>query len=294
MKGRSREKIADVFEWIRCLADGEKFLPRAWQKPSSSDEFALKIERAIETRMREERFSYRNGKIIFPTKYCILISRSDEAQWRGVKRKVLESRLRSFMHERLQPVYSSHTYAFDDYEVSIKADDLLREGDLEVKHFWADTDETFEVRIRSISPDIDRKVLEATTQKMPNGLDEVTRIRRGEHEEETVVRQGRHDLHNLEVWRDGICQKIYPIGRNAIFIGRGSGDVAVDVSLHGDPEISRLHVILTRKEHSGIDIEVIGKNPVFVNEKILQSGQSLCVSGEEILKIGNYALRMKK
>src|SRR5207237_10100936 len=54
------------------------------------------------------------------------------------------------------------------------------------------------------------------------------------------------ELYSVEIWRGGVRQTVVPVSKPEITIGRGSKSVSVDLPIKGDPEVSRVHAVLTR------------------------------------------------
>ena len=52
------------------------------------------------------------------------------------------------------------------------------------------------------------------------------------------------ELYKLEIWMNGVRQNVVPIYNMEISVGRGSRSKPVDITLSGDPEISRRHLTL--------------------------------------------------
>ena len=61
----------------------------------------------------------------------------------------------------------------------------------------------------------------------------------------TAVKKRAREFFKLEIWQNGVRQTIVPIFQNEVVIGRGSKSKPVDITLAGDPEISRRHLVLT-------------------------------------------------
>ena len=71
---------------------------------------------------------------------------------------------------------------------------------------------------------------------------------------------------------------VVPIYQNEISIGRGSTSKPVDISLSGDPEISRRHLSLTTDGQNNFWIINEGRNPAMINNYELQINQKISVS----------------
>ena len=84
----------------------------------------------------------------------------------------------------------------------------------------------------------------------------------GEH---TVVRRRIKELYSIEVWKDGVREAVVPVNKAEITIGRGSRSITVDLALKGDPEVSRVHAVLTRENDGRYWVTSKGRNPLTVN-----------------------------
>ena len=73
----------------------------------------------------------------------------------------------------------------------------------------------------------------------------------------------------MEVWRDGVREAVVPISKTEITIGRGSRSMTVDLPLKGDPEVSRVHAVLTRENDGRYWLVPKGRNPTLVGGREL-------------------------
>src|SRR4029079_12100034 len=87
--------------------------------------------------------------------------------------------------------------------------------------------------------------------------------------EQTVVRPRATALFSVEIWRSGVRESVVPIMKNEITIGRGSRSITVDLPIKGDPEVSRVHAVLSRDNEGRYWLIAKGRNPTLVNGKEL-------------------------
>ena len=116
----------------------------------------------------------------------------------------------------------------------------------------------------------------------------------GEDEEEmTHVKKRLPELYRLEIWRGGVRQNVVPIFQNEIVIGRGSKSRPVDITLAGDPEISRRHLILIFDAMGNFSLVNEGRNPAVINNNELPMGQRIVVSPGLPIGICSYVIRIQ-
>ncbi len=84
-----------------------------------------------------------------------------------------------------------------------------------------------------------------------------------------MVRPKAMALYSVEIWRSGVREAVVPIMKNEITIGRGSRSISVDLPIKGDPEVSRVHAVLSRDNEGRYWLVAKGRNPTLVNGKEL-------------------------
>ncbi len=114
-----------------------------------------------------------------------------------------------------------------------------------------------------------------------------------EGEEMTHVKKRMPELYRLEIWRGGVRQNVVPIFQNEIVIGRGSKSKPVDITLAGDPEISRRHLILIFDTMGNFSLVNEGRNPAVINNNELPMGQRIIVSPGLPIGICSYVIRIQ-
>jgi hypothetical protein len=115
----------------------------------------------------------------------------------------------------------------------------------------------------------------------------------GEGEEMTHVKKRVTELFKLEIWRGGVRQNLVPVFQNEISIGRGSKSKPVDISLPGDPEISRRHVTIVLDQSGTFWLINEGRNPALVSNREIPMGQRAKVNPGETIAICTYLLRVQ-
>ena len=123
---------------------------------------------------------------------------------------------------------------------------------------------------------------------------EIMTAGRGDDSEEmTHVKKRIQELYRLEIWRGGVRQNVVPIFQNEIVIGRGSKSRPVDITLAGDPEISRRHLILICDAMGNFSLVNEGRNPAVINNNELPMGQRIAVSPGLPIGICTYVIRIQ-
>jgi hypothetical protein len=111
--------------------------------------------------------------------------------------------------------------------------------------------------------------------------------------EQTVVRPKATALYTVEVWRDGVREAVVPVMKNEITIGRGSRSITVDLPVKGDPEVSRVHAVLSRDNEGRYWLVAKGRNPTVVNGRELPREEPTEVSPDQKIAICNFVLRIQ-
>lgn len=112
-------------------------------------------------------------------------------------------------------------------------------------------------------------------------------------EEMTQVKKRVQELYRLEVWQNGVRQTVVPVFKNEIVIGRGSKSKPVDITLAGDPEISRRHLVMTVDPAGNFSVINEGRNPATINNAELPIGQRISVAPGLPITVCSYILRIQ-
>ena len=306
-----------VLDKVRHWIDGESaelVLEEAARdaqiKPRSQAEaFIVKIAKAVEDVMQNELVPLPQGTAIIPTEYIIFLSEQDDKEWQGVKRRGLEQGLYHILVERAKEIAGKKKLETQSFAVELRVDGTLEKGDIRVQHGWAEdsSDKTGVLARPKNSP---LPMAQNVTQNQPilqtpnfaaqpsTNLNQtpsrqVSPASSEDAEEMTqVLKRQAPELYRLEIWRGGVRQTVMPIYQNEISIGRGSKSQPVDVSLSGDPEISRRHLSLIFSEE-GFSIVNEGRNPAMVNNYELPVGEKIAVSAGVPINVCSYLLRIQ-
>ena len=111
--------------------------------------------------------------------------------------------------------------------------------------------------------------------------------------EQTVVRPRIRTLYSVEIWKDGVRESVVPITKSEITIGRGSRSITVDLPLKGDPEISRVHAVLTLENDGRYWLVPKGRNPTLVGGRELPREERTEVLPDQKIAICNFVLRIQ-
>ncbi|HXH68752.1 MAG TPA: FhaA domain-containing protein [Pyrinomonadaceae bacterium] len=314
-----------VLDKVRHWIDGEsaelvleEAARNAQVKPRSQAEaFIVKIAKGVEEVMQNELVPLPQGTAIIPTEYIIFLSEQDDKEWQGVKRRGLEQGLYHILAERAKEIAGKKKLETQSFAVELRVDGTLEKGDIRVQHSWEeDSSNKTGVLPRPknlpsppspqniphnqpviqtpsfvTQPSINLNQTPATVQQTPRQQD--FSFQSEDAEEMTHVQKRQSpELYRLEIWRDGVRQSVMPIYQNEISIGRGSKSQPVDVSLSGDPEISRRHLSLIFSDGSFSAVNE-GRNPAVINDYELPKGQKIPVSAGVPIAVCSYVLRIQ-
>lgn len=330
-----------VLDKVRRWIDGESaemVLEQAARdaqvKPRShSEEFIVKIARAVEDVMQREMVPLPQGTTIIPTEYTIFLSDEDDKDWQGVKRRGLEQGLYHILAERAKEISGKKKLETKTFVVELRVDGTLEKGDVRVQHSWEDStggktsvlarpknapaEQTPPKQPAPAATDFTHTLPRQeqysapvqppnfTQQQHPNRPNQipptvpqinyspVVPLPNEEAEEMTHVQKRQTELYRLEIWQNGVRQSVIPIFEKEISIGRGSRSKPVNVALGGDPEISRRHVTLATDAAGNFWLTSEGRNPAVINNYELPTGQRVSVSPGAPITICTYLLRIQ-
>ncbi|MDQ3181784.1 MAG: FHA domain-containing protein [Acidobacteriota bacterium] len=289
---------------------------------SQAEEFIVKIAKAVEEVMQREIIPLPQGTTIIPTEYIIFLSENDDKNWQGAKRRGLEQGLYHILAERAKEIAGKKKLETQSFAVELRVDGTLEEGSVRVQHSWDDSSSNKTgvlVRPKNLPqmhdqpkqqtqppnnpilpiPDFVQSQSVPANQPPPPTIQslnvpQVSTYQTGGLEELTHVNKRlAKEFYKLEIWREGVRQNVVPIYQNEISIGRGSVSKPVDISLSGDPEISRRHLSLITDGENNFWIVNEGRNPAMINNYELQNNQKISVSPGVPIAICSYLLRIQ-
>jgi len=251
------------------------------------EEFLVKIAREVEAAMQREMFTPPGGPTYIPREYIVYLSGDDDKEWQGEKRRGLEQGLFHVLSERARELAGSTQLATSSFAVELRVDGTLNKGEFRVQPVWDET-ESGHTMVTARKSDLLQTVL-------PGGEPEEAAAPGAEstESEQTMVRARPAQLYSVEIWRNGVRQSVIPITKTEVTIGRGSRNVAVDIPIKGDPEVSRIHVVLTRDQDGKYWLTPRGRNSTLVNGRELPRDVRSQVGPDEKIDICSYTLRIQ-
>jgi len=287
-----------LLETIRRWVDGEDSAdPLAKAEAEARprrvwEDFLVKIAREIEAVMQREMFTPPGGETFIPPEYIVYLSADDDKEWTGDKRRGLEQGLYYVLSERARELTGKTKLHTKQFAVELRVDGTLEKGQFRVQPVWDVEQSATQTQVtqRGSSSEADADVFADETHNANETLE-------NSESEETQVRPRVEQLYSLEIWRDGVRQKVVPVVKPTITIGRGSRSVAVDVAIKGDAEISRLHAILEKDSEGRYWLTSKGRNSTFIKgdgePREIAREERMAVAPDEKIEIGSYTLRIQ-
>ena len=248
------------------------------------EEFLVKIAREVEAAMQREMFTPPGGPTYIPREYIVYLSPEDDKDWQGDKRRGLEQGLFHVLSERGRELSGSTQLAVKSFAVELRVDGTLAKGEFRVQAVWDETESGHTMVTARVDP---------TRASTFNPNDTIRETADGSESEQTVVRPKAAPLYAIEVWRDGVREAVVPITKPEISIGRGSRSVSVDLPIKGDPEVSRVHAVLSRDNQGRYWLVPKGRNPTFVSGRELPREETTEIAPDEKIGICNFVLRIQ-
>ena len=280
--------IESIRKWIDGET-GEDLLEAADEhaKPRRVwEEFLVKIAREVEAAMQREMFTPPGGPTYIPREYIVYLSAEDDKDWQGDKRRGLEQGLFHVLSERARELSGSTQLAVKSFAVELRVDGTLNKGEFRVQAVWDETEAGHTMvtsRIDHSSAEVNFNPNE-TIREFASDTSEA---------EQTIVRTKSAPLYSVEVWRNGVREAVVPVMKNEITIGRGSRSVSVDLPIKGDPEVSRIHVVLSRDNQGRFWLVAKGRNPTSINGREVVREEPTEIGPDEKIAICNFVLRIQ-
>ena len=252
------------------------------------EEFLVKIAREVEAAMQREMFTPPGGPTYIPREYIVYLSADDDKEWQGDKRRGLEQGLFHVLSERARELSGQTQLAVKSFAVELRVDGTLNKGEFRVQAVWDETESGHTM----VTPRVTQSTQSGQPQFNPNDT-VVERIEDVSESEQTVVRPKATALYTVEVWRDGVRESVVPIMKNEITIGRGSRSISVDLPIKGDPEVSRVHAVMSRDNQGRYWLVAKGRNPTLVNGRELTREEPTEVAPDQKIAICNFVIRIQ-
>ena len=249
------------------------------------EEFLVKIAREVEAVMQREMFTPPGGPTYIPREYIVYLSADDDKDWQGDKRRGLEQGLFHVLSERARELSGQTPLAAKSFAVELRVDGTLNKGEFRVQAVWDESESGHTM----VTPRADS----AHSGRPFNPNDTIRETAETGESEQTVVRPRVMELYSMEVWRDGVRESVVPISKPEITIGRGSRSITVDLPLKGDPEVSRVHAVLTRENDGRYWLTPKGRNPTLIGGRELPREDRTEVRPDEKIAICNFVLRIQ-
>lgn len=298
---------------------------------SQAEEFIVKIAREVEAVMQNEMVPLPQGTTIIPTEYTIFLSDEDDKNWQGAKRRGLEQGLYHILAERAKEIAGKKKLETQSFAVQLRVDGTLSQGEIRVQHSWEDTNASKTSVLSRMKPNVEIPPKPATPNTPPpqfqnqppvvqnrsatsdtppptmlpgnfqpsanyQAPQQATALpveESGEEMTHVQKRSGAIELYKLEIWRGGVRQNVVPVYQNQISIGRGSKSKPVDISLQGDPEISRRHLTFMTDGKGNFSMINEGRNPAIINNFELPINQQVSIQPGVPITVCTYMLRIQ-
>jgi hypothetical protein len=278
--------IQNLFEGFRRWLDGEEATDAQGQpKPRSKwEDFMVAIAREVEAVMQREMFTPPGRPTYIPREYVVFLSSEDDSEWQGEKREGLERGLHYVLSRRAAELAGTTEFQTKSFTIELRTDGTLEKGQFRVQPVWdASADRTM-VKPRRLAP--------SDTPTLSREADEDSTIVRPRGQTAGGTATAAEPLFSVLVERGAGAAAppdIRQFFKPKISIGRGSKQMAVDLRLEGDLEVSRHHASL---EQQGAQFLVTceGRNSIFVDATEVLTGETAVVKPGQRIGVCSYIL----
>lgn len=250
------------------------------------EEFLVRIAREVEMVMQREMFTPPGGPTFIPREYIVYLSNEDDHEWRGEKRRGLEQGLYHVLSERARELSGSTQLATKSFAVELRVDGTLEKGQFRVQHVWDETESGHTMVTPRLSDTVMPGATSAGGAAVPPGGN-------GNEEETEITRVTARKLFNIEVWRGGVRQFVFPATKAEISIGRGSRSVPVDLQIKDDLEVSRLHAVIQMDTEGKFWLLPKGRNITLVAGREAPREERTPIAPDDKIDICSYSLRVQ-
>jgi hypothetical protein len=250
-------RLHNWLESLRKWIDGEEDLDEQGQPRARSkwDDFLVSIAREVEETMQRERFTPPGGPTYVPREYVVFLNPEDDSEWQGEKREGLERGLHHVLSERAKELAGQNQFQTRSIIVELRVDPGLERGRFRVQHVWDTEAQKTMVKPRK-RPD-DPRIHEPAIDPVE---EEATIVRPRPQGEPTFSMQVRRSSPEGDPAPTTVSQFF----NDQVTIGRGARQVAVDLKLEGDLEVSRKHATITKGGGGEYTITCHGANPILL------------------------------
>jgi hypothetical protein len=261
----------------------EKARPRrVWE------EFLVKVAREVEAVMTREMFTPPGGPTYIPPEYVVYLSNDDDKEWQGEKRRGLEQGLYYVLSERARELSGQTQLATKSFAVELRVDGTLNKGEFRVQPVWESNEQGGHTMVTARPAELSSSdAAGAPSSDAPNDTGSL------ESEVTKVSVRPPTELYSVEIWRNGQRQTVVPITKPEITIGRGSKSVTVDLTIKGDPEVSRSHATLERDNSGRFWFTPTGRNPTFVGGREVPREERVEVLPDQKIDIATFTIRIQ-
>jgi hypothetical protein len=316
--------VGKAERWIdgKPTTQVEEIIAGAHKSSRPAEDLFAKAARAAAALMDEHSFVPPEGPASVPDNFVLLISKEDEKFWDKRKQRSLEQALKASLTRRAAEILkgAGQSATDQDIKVRVKTDANVQKGLFQVDVF-ADVPDTVrpqeEVAQQVLAPEsadqtsatliagdgggAARRAKLADEGKL-GGLAQPATAVDHEHtvrdDPEATVRDDS-DLgwgirpYSIEVWRDGRKVADFQFSRQTISIGRGSSTIQPELTIAGDPKVSRIHADVSVDEEGRFWLTPKGRNRTLLAGEVVPNGRKVPFKPGDDLELFSYVLRLK-
>lgn len=136
--GRVLAKLEPLRRWLDGNDNIDSLHATSWQASPrrAAEEFLVQVTREISVVLRQEAFTPPGCPTYIPHGFIILLSKEDDREWQGDKRRGLEQGIMHVLRQRASEIFDCGKLAGQPLTIELRVDGALAKGEFRVEAVW--------------------------------------------------------------------------------------------------------------------------------------------------------------
>lgn len=239
---------------------------------SRAEKSLQRMAQSVDAVLAEEIIRAPSGKAFVPQHYIVFLNAADDAEWTGKKRDFLRQELSQIIFAEAERRAGQNDLVVSTIEIDFRVDGTLDAEELRVT---AQYDEGREMTV------VTNREKTVILGKQPSFTPVF---------EPDKATNFAAPLYNVDVSENGVRVALIPVYKREAVIGRGTGDLSVEIPLN-KAAVSRRHAVLEINEDNQFWITHVGANPTIVDGVELEQNSRTSFSPQSAIEICGFTIQ---